>query len=369
MAKREDETARRKPKPKTLKPHVQKFKDAFGSPEAFKNSDRVAIFTHPCPDPDAIGAVMGLCWLIEKVYPVEADCFIEGQINHPQNEALVNLLHPNFVSAEEFNSSEYKVCVMVDGPPRRVGVAGAKVQIDVVIDHHEADPEYNGVYINLGNGSSCGTVYSLIEGLGQKFDAELDRDRDVATAMLVGIATDTKNLTSDDSTELEFEAYKRLFEFRDPNALGRIIRFGKPKYWVKRQAEATLGAELEEDGLAIVGLGLIPEKHSAVIADMADQMIIWTGVETAVCFALVDHERIEGCVRSSNASLIVNDLACKLGTDKKGSGGGKEGVGAYRYVMAGLEALFDEEDAENGADIWNIVKKKEGARIKRIVKA
>ena len=41
-----------------------------------KGVAKIAIFTHPSPDPDAIGSQMGLTWLLRKAYDgVELDCF------------------------------------------------------------------------------------------------------------------------------------------------------------------------------------------------------------------------------------------------------------------------------------------------------
>ncbi len=64
---------------------------------------RPAIFTHPFPDPDAIGSMMGLAWLLQKKYDVEADCFFDGQVSHPQNMAMINLLEPDLKNLHDYN--------------------------------------------------------------------------------------------------------------------------------------------------------------------------------------------------------------------------------------------------------------------------
>ena len=52
-----------------------------------RGSARIAIFTHPSPDPDAIGSQMGLAWLLRKSHDnIEVDCFYDGHVSHPQNQ-------------------------------------------------------------------------------------------------------------------------------------------------------------------------------------------------------------------------------------------------------------------------------------------
>ena len=46
-----------------------------------KGLARVAIFTHPSPDPDAVGSQMALAWMLRKAYEnIEVDCFYDGCI-------------------------------------------------------------------------------------------------------------------------------------------------------------------------------------------------------------------------------------------------------------------------------------------------
>jgi nanoRNase/pAp phosphatase (c-di-AMP/oligoRNAs hydrolase) len=333
-----------------------------------KSPKKIAIFTHSCPDPDAIGSIMAFTWMISKLDPnIECNGFYDGPVSHPQNIALVNLLDPNLRPVVEFIQAEYDFFVVVDAVPANAGLGGNTISFDLCIDHHKEIPNggFKGLFLNLKAGSCCATIYNLIEKLGYEFADDNDHDSKVATAIMVGISTDTESLMSDDATNYEFTAWQSLFEFRNPAILKRIVNFGRPKYWIEHKANAAKNA-LVEDGIAVVGIGAITAYHRDMIADMADEMVGWEDVNTAVAFAIIDGERIEGSVRSRNASVMVPNL-CKEFAGKYGAGGGKLSKGAYRYSLGGT-AFDDEDNDEIKKKTWELLNEKETKRLFRIIK-
>lgn len=339
--------------------------------------NKVAIFTHAFPDPDAIGSIMALEWLFQK-FGIESQGFFDGEISHPQNMVMTNLLDPNMCHVQEFKKDEFDMCVVVDTIPINAGLPLVKDEKDekkekkmeitfqLVIDHHRDLPNggFNGVCVNLKAGSCCGTIYHIIEKLGLKFEYDNDNDSRVATAIMVGISTDTENLMSDDATKFEFDAWAALFEYRDVEALKKIVHFPKPKFWIEHKAAAVEAATVD-GGLGVVGLGIIPAVHRDMIADMADEMITWQDCQTAIAFAIVEGDRIEGCVRSRNASVMV-PLLCKELGGKHGNGGGKLGKGAYKYNLGGA-GFDDDEDDETKNRLWSVFNEKEIKRVIRCV--
>jgi nanoRNase/pAp phosphatase (c-di-AMP/oligoRNAs hydrolase) len=330
---------------------------------------KIAIFTHNTPDPDAIGSIMALEWMIKKINPsIECNAFFDGHISHPQNIAMFNLLDPNMKNISEYDkNNNYDLCFLVDTVPANAGIGDNVINFDLVIDHHKEIPNggFSGIFINLKAGSCCGTIYSLIKNNNLSFKKDNDYDSKVATAIMVGISTDTESLMSDDATEYEFSAWSELFEYRDVNILKKIIHFTRPKFWVECKANAINDMTLF-DGVCIVGIGVIPGKHRDMIADLADEMIIWEDVNTSVAFAIIDGERIEGSVRSRNASVMVPTLCKQLAT-KHGQGGGKLGKGAYKYNLGGI-SIDDDDDDEMISKTWNTLKEKEIKRISKVIK-
>ena len=331
---------------------------------------KVAIFTHAYPDPDAIGSMMGVAWAVHRLMGIECDLFYDGEISHPQNKAIVNLLDPQLKKArDEFIPGQYGCHILVDTIPNNAGHGGHQVDFQIVIDHHKDLPNgnFSGHLIHMKVGSCSSIVVKLIESLDANkfFEDDNDHDSKVATALLAGIITDTEYLVSEDSTEYEFEAYQKVFPYRHAAHLKEIIFFKRPRAWIDAKSQAVANVDMDEEGYAIVGLGLIQETQRDLIADMADEMVQWVGVETAIAFGVVGGCRLQGSVRSLNATTSVSEFCKRLG-GPHGKGGGKHGKGAYQYSLGGASLDTDEED-DVKKKLWELLKVKETKRIRRLV--
>lgn len=346
---------------------------------------RVALFTHAYPDPDAVGSMMGMAWMLNRAFELECDLFYDGEVSHPQNGVIKNLLDPGLRRVNEWQAEKYALNILLDTIPENAGVGKASKkpekdededkekkkppEFGVVVDHHRDLPQdYSGVLVHKKVGSCAAIVFDMIKHFVKTedwFDKDSDFDTKVATALIAGIVTDTEHMMSDDSTEYEFKAYSELFPYRDGDALKEIVFYKRPKFWIDKKAEGCAQAILDERGYAIVGLGVIPDVHRDLIADMAEEMVSWTSVETAIAFAVIGGTRVEGSVRSNNASLTVSDFCRKLG-GQHGSGGGKHGKGAYRLPLAGFSIDPDEEE-QDVQEAWETIKKRETKRIMRSI--
>lgn len=340
--------------------------------EAIKRvSGRASLFTHRGPDPDAVASMMGMQWLLQKSFGIESDLFYDGEVSHPQNSVMVNLLDPGLKRvSENYKPENYTLRILLDTIPENAGVGDKKIPFDIVIDHHRELPHnYSGVLVHRKCGSASAIVFDMMKHFVKSEDwlnDDIDNDIKVATALIAGIVTDTEYMMSDDSTEFEFRAFADLFAYRNANFLKQIVFFKRPKFWIDKKAAACTEAKIDDEGFAVVGLGLIPEKQRDLIADMAEEMVSWASVETAIAFGVVGGERIEGSVRSLNPSLTVSDFCKKLG-GKHGAGGGKHGKGAYRLSLAGFSIDPDEEE-EDMQEAWESIKNRETKRILRLIK-
>jgi nanoRNase/pAp phosphatase (c-di-AMP/oligoRNAs hydrolase) len=331
-----------------------------------EKSKRAAIFTHPFPDPDAIGSMMALKWILNK-YNVPSKLYYSGTVSHPQNRSMVNLLDPELEPLDSYCGEQDVINILVDTVPNNVNLNECcNIKFDLIIDHHkEIVSDFKGLYINLKAGSTCATVYNLLQKLELSFDEDNQMDNKVATAMMVGIITDTENLMSDDCSDYEFEAWSKLFPFRDSVLLKQIVNFERPKFWIDSKALACSKAVVEES-IGVVGMGIIPAKHRDMVADMADEMVTWEDINTAVVFALIEGTRIEGCVRTKASSVSAPSLCHDLG-GKYGKGGGKLGKGSYRYELGGA-SLDEDDDEEIKQQSWELFEKKEIRRVFKIIR-
>lgn len=369
----EQSVAEKEKKPKRKDSHLTKVKKSFVDFFEKNKGCKVAIFTHPSPDPDALGSMMAMSWLLKKVYEVDVDCFYDGHISHPQNQRMCNLLDPELILVENCDPTQYAYKILVDTIPCHAAFPEnvKPVDIDLVIDHHKDQPNggFKGLYLNLKAGSCCATVHQLIREHGVSFEDDNERDSKVATAMMVGIITDTEYQTSDDTTLYEHEAYKELFDYRKPEALKQITRYKHPKEWIQARAGVAMKAQDRiKDGILIHGIGFVTANNRDLIAAVADDVLTWEGVETCVVFAIIDGERIEGSVRSHDAALAVPALCKELGGQfEGGAGGGKLGKGSFRYDLGNFELKSTDGD-ELKNKLWEYVEYKEFQRILKIIR-
>ena len=92
-----------------------------------KKPRKVAMFTHPTPDPDALGSMMAMSWFLSH-FGCESMGFYDGEVSHPQNMAVVNLLDPGVLSVHEYfkNQDQYDFRLLVDTVPAHAGTNGQK---------------------------------------------------------------------------------------------------------------------------------------------------------------------------------------------------------------------------------------------------
>lgn len=337
--------------------------------EGCDDTTEIAIFTHKYPDPDAISSMMALKWLIQKISPVKVvNLLYDGGISHPQNQVMDNLLEPNLIKVDEHGSLErYSKFFLVDTVPSNAGTGRQAVIFDLVIDHHKEPVEQQGhLYFNMHAGSCAATIYQIIKHHKLEFDEDSEIDKRIATAILVGIATDTEVLCSSETTTVDVQTWSELLDKRDATILTRIIKYGRPKLWVETKANIIPKVQIH-DGLAIVGIGMFESKHRDLISDIADDIKSWEGVHTAIVFALLDGDTIAGSVRSANSGISVPGLCKTLGTLKKGQGGGKPGKGAYTYPLGG-GSIEDDEEEEIAKATWDLFQTKELQRIQKLIK-
>lgn len=327
---------------------------------------RVALYTHKNPDPDGLGAIKGMEWLLRKVYNLECTIFLDGPVSHPQNVAIVETLDLQFEKACDAKLEDFALFILFDAIPcGKAGTGGKAVNFNIVIDHHKKAPNggFNGIYINLHTGSTCTMIQQIIKMHEVHFQENNEEDSKVATALSVGIIADTEGLASRDTTLLDHQAHLELFPYRNYNAFEQIVKWKRPQSWVKTKQLALLDAlSRTQDNLAIAAVGVIQGGKRDILADVAEDMLNWSGIDVAVAFGFVEYDdqndRIEGCVRSSNPTMQVSVICEQLGGEY-GYGGGKMGKGAYAIPLREM-SLEEDCSVEIKQATWEL------ARIKQI---
>jgi nanoRNase/pAp phosphatase (c-di-AMP/oligoRNAs hydrolase) len=317
---------------------------------------------HFGPDPDCIGAAVGMKRIIQSW---DADAKISivhgGEISHKQNQTMVNVLNLQFTNLSEIeNVGEFAdAYVVVDVVPERCGLED--VPVLMVVDHHKGDTK-NAVIKDIRLvGSASTLVWTYMDELGIVLDKTNEDDARVATAMLMGIKTDTSDLVTDAVADVDFQAYKNLIGSINQSHLATIINYPIPPYYIElRKRLDNEDHIVEGKGYVIGGIGYIHPAQRDALPSIAEERARIEGTNTSFIMAIVG-SNLEVSIRSSSQSLEVHKT-CQNIFGKKYSGG-KPGAGAAKIPMGNF--AVDEEDDDTQAEAWEFIRKLWFKRIQR----
>ena len=157
----------------------------------------MAIFLQDNPDPDAIASGLTLKYIC-KHCDVESKLYYGGTISHQKNKALINLLKIDLISiktkeaAMEVVRSAGMIALIEASIPSRNNILPEGVTPNLIFDHHQVDlsavnGDFVDIQVNIGATATIMTKYIR--------QLNLTPDISLATALLYGIRTDTREFT------------------------------------------------------------------------------------------------------------------------------------------------------------------------------
>lgn len=290
--------------------------------QAMKEADlsKCAIFSG-YPDPDGLASALAMEVILQK-WGYSPVSFYKGSFNRPQNKLFKALLNLNVLPEEKFKPEDFTCVISVDAP-----ASLCPVQPDFIIDHHEqTTPAKIAQDVRL-IGATSSIMWDYCIAAGINFSDELGQK--LATGLLVGIITDTKNGIVESAGDLDYQALAFFHKHKDPNLYKEIVNYPKPHYYNDMFCSAWDNKTIEGTFL-ISGVGPIPEARSGVLSDLAEKFVEVEGINTAVVFGIVD-SRIDISVRS-NSKINVDEFV----KNAFGRGGGKLGAGKAQIDMPTL---------------------------------
>jgi len=329
---------------------LKKLKEHFSTNKDIK---QVNIFLHSNPDPDSISSAMGLDRIIRTWSPETKCTFIySGEISHSQNKTLVNVLSIPLVHLNDFKfeEPETSVNIAVDTIPERS--MPEEYPCLAAIDHHRSDSKRAEITDIREVGSTAAIIWDYMQKEKIVLDKNAEQDANIATAMLIGIKTDTMDLVSENVKNLDFDAYKSLISIVNRRYLSLIINYSIPSYLFSLRSKLDAEENFRiGNGVFVGGVGCIPSSKRDSLPTMAEERARVEGIETSFVFAIVD-EHIEVSMRSVGASVDVNAICHKIfGKDVSG---GKMGSGAAKIPMGFFDLTNTTEEIRER--MWNSVK-------------
>ena len=289
---------------------------------ALEGRRKVLVLSHNNPDPDSMGGVFGLRFLIEKALGIQTSFGFRGNIFRAENLEMVHSLGMGMVPACELDFRRFDGIVVVDTQPGfGHTVLPLDMPIDAVVDHHVSpktasgfEPRFSDVRTDVG--ATCSIVTEYLMDLGYEVPPR------VATALLYGIRTDTADL-SRNTSDLDEQAYIHLIMRADRKTLARISRPSLPKEYFKTFRKA-MNAVRVFGKAAVCSLG--QTDNPEVVAELCDLLLRMEGIEWVVTGGL--HEGTYYIsVRAKCPGADAWKLLSQVMEGEKGSFGGHGTVG------------------------------------------
>lgn len=277
---------------------------------ALKRNDKVAIFTQDNPDPDAIGSAFGLAWLIRKLAPgVAVNVYYGGEISHPQNRTFVNLLNIQMRRVDGSKDYEdYNLKIFVDvASSGKKNLQSVTVQPDIIIDHHEDNPEGDYILKDIRvMGATATIICDYILKLGMDLNPESEEDVHVATALLFAIENDTGNLVSENTRQLDIDCFLYLLKRVDINIITNVRDYPIPRYFFELEEIANKNKQIVGSVL-VTGLEFLKPDRRDALPYIADKFLRMEGIETVVVFGIIE-DYLVSSLRTTNKSISLNSI-------------------------------------------------------------
>ena len=291
----------------------------------------VLVYSHMNPDPDTIGAAVGLRLLLEHL---GKNCLVayRGMIGRAENKKLLELAAPEIRSARDVDQSRFDGAFLVDAQPS----FGFDEKLDRlpllgIIDHHPLVgplPAVPFCDIRPHYGSTCTIVAEYL------MEAGIEPSRAAATALFYGLKTDTRDLTRRASPADE-RVYEWLVTRVDRSLLTRIENPPLTRAYFDGVAAGVSRAIVYQSTL-LTELGPMP--YPDMVAQIADNLARLEGLQWIVCFGMHEH-RVYFSVRNAGPTRNAGEVVRRVLADS-GVGGGHDTMAAGR-----VQLVEDSEDA------------------------
>lgn len=283
--------------------------------EALRNGQRFLIAGHVDPDPDCIGSILAVDWLLEKMgkraQPLSHDPTLPQWRFFPRIERIAS-------PTEEapWQKEPWDAFVVVDCEVERTGSAAEwakKVDVVINIDHHVTNPGSGDVNLIRPDASAAGElVYDVIREAGVSLDA------DAATLLYAAIMSDTGSFRFSNTSARAFHIASELVRHgAKPAEIAREIYETRSWSYVRLLGRALESLERSADGrVAWITLPQSAIRQEGARQDESDGFIQYPrmidGVEVALFFRELESGKVRVGFRSKG-KVDVSRLAQSFG--------------------------------------------------------
>ena len=297
-----------------------------------KEFDKIIIHGHGRPDGDCIGSQYGLYHLLKASFP-KKEIYVTGEVS----EYVAFLGRPTLVDEKLFDGALSICCDC--GNSERLSDARCltKSKYVIKIDHHpNVEPYGNYVYVD----TTAPACAQIITEFYMKFKDELKMTKEAATALYVGINTDTGRFKFDSVNSRTFIAAACLVDngvdlgFVDNQLSVETLDTLKLKGWILSNFK------ISENGFAYVSLNRETiAKFGVSDEDAAAQVSSISTIDGCPVWALFIEYPGEIRIRLRSRGPVINELAAEYE-----GGGHPKAAGAKLQAWDKLDGFVRKAD-------------------------
>ncbi len=282
---------------------------------------RFLIACHVDPDPDCVGSMLTLDWLLEKMGKVAVPLSHDAML--PQWRFLPRIDRvQRACESHDWNAADWDAFIVVDCEVDRTGDAAVwaeRTGTVINIDHHVTNKGTGSINLIRSQAAAAGEIlYDIVQAAGVELDG------DAATLLFAAIMSDTGSFRFGNTTSEVFTVASHLVKAgAQPDRISREIYDTRSWSYVRLLARALERLGRSDDGrVAWISLTNQMFKEERARRDQTEGLIQYPrmidGVEVAMLFReLEDRDDVRVSFRSRER-VDVSALAQEFG------GGGHE---------------------------------------------
>lgn len=287
--------------------------------DTLKGAETIYIQPHNMPDPDAIASSFGLCELM-KNFGVDPHIIYMNVIEKVNSKNMVEMFGIDMIVKERgFVSGPNNFVILVDSQVGNSNITNIQGEKVAVIDHHVNRGNYDYLYEDIRDEiGACSTIVA-----GYYKELEIEPSKDVATALLYGIMTDTNNLTRS-CDQLDLDLFYWLYGLADLEKIKQIRMNEIGRKDLHAYAKALQTFEVYGN----IGFVHIENCNDSLLGTISDMVYTIEGTSIVVSYARRS-DGIKFSVRSGEKEVFADELVKYILKDRGVGGGHKEMAGGF----------------------------------------
>ncbi len=296
-----------------------------------KKISPLLIVTHDHPDPDAMATAFALRYYASKYFGIKSKIVYGGKIGRMENRTMVEVLNVPVFPLRKKDFETHKGFALVDTQPFfENNCFPPDKKASIVIDHHPVNEKTKAdcLIVNPKVGATVSIMASVLIDLGVKLPKKL------ATAMLYGVLSETKNLGRE-TAPIDLRMYKELHAMADMEVLSSIQNPVRGLEFFKTIRRAIHNAFVVK---RVIGVHLNEVDSPDLVSQIADFLLAYEKMRWSICTGRYNG-RLHISLRTHNTKANAGKLLQKV-VQEPGRAGG------HGMIAGGSLVLGEDADSK-----------------------